>query len=63
MEVLEDFPYAVAGLKLSHLLELIPPLQPRAFSIASSMAVRVVFPLCLPHTPSCLRPILAASKS
>lgn len=39
LEVLDDFPSAVAGLQLSYLLELIPALRPRAFSIASSMAV------------------------
>lgn len=39
LEVLGDFPSAVAGLRLLYLLELIPPLRPRAFSIASSMAV------------------------
>ena len=41
LEVLGDFPSAVTGLKLSYLLELIPPLQPRAFSIASSMVVYI----------------------
>ena len=41
LEVLADFPSAVAGLDLAYLLELIPWLQPRAFSIASSLAVGV----------------------
>jgi sulfite reductase alpha subunit-like flavoprotein len=39
LEVLADFPSAAADLDPSYLLELIPALQPRAFSIASSLAV------------------------
>ncbi|CAI8025626.1 NADPH-dependent diflavin oxidoreductase 1 [Geodia barretti] len=38
LEVLADFPSAAADLDPSYLLELIPALQPRAFSIASSLA-------------------------
>lgn len=43
LEVFGDFLSAVAGLNLSYLLELIPALQPRAFSIASSMAVSTYY--------------------
>ena len=42
LEVLMDFPSAVGGLEMSYLLELIPALQPRAFSIASSSTVGTV---------------------
>ena len=39
LEVLADFPSVASGVDLGYLLELIPGLQPRSFSIASSMAV------------------------
>jgi sulfite reductase alpha subunit-like flavoprotein len=54
LEVLADFPSAAADLDPSYLLELIPALQPRAFSIASSLAVGLfkrgqnVLALCRP---------------
>ena len=38
-EVLADFPSAAAGVPFSYLFDLIPPLQPRAFSIASAPEV------------------------
>ena len=39
MEVLQDFPVATANVPFQYLFDLIPILQPRAFSIASSMQV------------------------
>ncbi|XP_071115588.1 NADPH-dependent diflavin oxidoreductase 1-like [Haliotis cracherodii] len=36
LEVLQDFPQTSSQIKFEYLLDLIPPLQPRAFSIASS---------------------------
>ncbi|XP_065193377.1 NADPH-dependent diflavin oxidoreductase 1-like isoform X2 [Sycon ciliatum] len=35
LEVLEDFPSAAANIPLSYLFDLVPAIQPRAFSIAS----------------------------
>ncbi|XP_078382662.1 NADPH-dependent diflavin oxidoreductase 1-like isoform X2 [Oculina patagonica] len=37
LEVLQDFPSASANIPFEYLLDLIPPIQPRAFSIASSL--------------------------
>lgn len=39
LEVLHDFPYSRAKIPFQYLFDLIPILQPRAFSIASSMQV------------------------
>ncbi|CAN0379483.1 NADPH-dependent diflavin oxidoreductase 1 [Lampetra fluviatilis] len=36
LEVLQDFPETAARLSLDDLLDLVPPIQPRAFSIANS---------------------------
>lgn len=36
-EVLQDFPSACANIPFKYLFDLIPPIQPRAFSIASSL--------------------------
>ena len=38
--VLQDFPSASANIPFEYLFDLIPPIQPRAFSIASSLKVR-----------------------
>ncbi|XP_058946686.2 NADPH-dependent diflavin oxidoreductase 1-like isoform X1 [Pocillopora verrucosa] len=37
LEVLQDFPSASANIPFEYLFDLIPPIQPRAFSIASSL--------------------------
>lgn len=37
IEVLQDFPDACKNLKLEYIFDLFPPMQPRAFSIASSL--------------------------
>ncbi|XP_077986666.1 NADPH-dependent diflavin oxidoreductase 1-like [Glandiceps talaboti] len=37
LEVLQDFPHVSSTLPLNYLFNLIPPIQPRAFSIASSL--------------------------
>ncbi|CAK6972512.1 NADPH-dependent diflavin oxidoreductase 1 [Scomber scombrus] len=37
LEVLADFPHTTAELKVDYLLDLIPEIQPRSFSIASSL--------------------------
>ncbi|XP_006863723.1 PREDICTED: NADPH-dependent diflavin oxidoreductase 1 isoform X2 [Chrysochloris asiatica] len=37
LEVLCDFPHTAAAVPLDYLLDLIPPIRPRAFSIASSL--------------------------
>nr|KAF6434019.1 NADPH dependent diflavin oxidoreductase 1 [Molossus molossus] len=37
LEVLCDFPHSAAAIPLDYLLDLIPPIRPRAFSIASSL--------------------------
>uniref|UniRef100_UPI00358EAED3 NADPH-dependent diflavin oxidoreductase 1 isoform X2 n=1 Tax=Myxine glutinosa TaxID=7769 RepID=UPI00358EAED3 len=39
LEVLHDFPHTAAGLPIDYLFDLIPVIQPRAFSIASSPLV------------------------
>ncbi|XP_076020454.1 NADPH-dependent diflavin oxidoreductase 1 [Genypterus blacodes] len=39
LEVLEDFPHTTAELKVDYLLDLFPQIQPRSFSIASSLKV------------------------
>ena len=41
-QVFHDFPKTSANIPLSYFFDLIPVLQPRAFSIASSLKVRVV---------------------
>lgn len=38
LEVLIDFPKTTANIKLEHLFDIIPPMKPRSFSIASSLA-------------------------
>lgn len=55
LEVLADFPSAVAGFESAYLLDLIPGLKPRAFSIASSMSVSyglLIFNAAKPSTDS-----------
>ncbi|XP_068695868.1 NADPH-dependent diflavin oxidoreductase 1-like [Montipora foliosa] len=37
LEILQDFPNASANIPFEYLFDLIPPIQPRAFSIASSL--------------------------
>ncbi|XP_031433796.1 NADPH-dependent diflavin oxidoreductase 1 isoform X2 [Clupea harengus] len=39
LEVLADFPHTTAELKVDYLLDLFPEIQPRSFSIASSLLV------------------------
>ncbi|XP_049594437.1 NADPH-dependent diflavin oxidoreductase 1 isoform X2 [Syngnathus scovelli] len=39
LEVLADFPHTTAQLKVDYLLDLFPEIQPRSFSIASSLRV------------------------
>jgi sulfite reductase alpha subunit-like flavoprotein len=39
LEVLQDFPEASSHVTIEYLFELIPAMQPRAFSIASSLLV------------------------
>ncbi|KAK1787293.1 hypothetical protein P4O66_002799 [Electrophorus voltai] len=39
LEVLADFPHTTAELNVNYLLDLIPEIQPRSFSIASSLLV------------------------
>lgn len=39
LQVLVDFPHTTAELKLDYLLDLFPEIQPRFFSIASSLQV------------------------
>ena len=41
-QVLVDFPHTTPNIPISYLFDLIPPLQPRAFSIASSQKVSIV---------------------
>lgn len=38
-QVLADFPHTTAELKVDYLLDLFPEIQPRSFSIASSLQV------------------------
>lgn len=38
-QVLADFPHTAAELKVEYLLDLFPEMQPRSFSIASSLQV------------------------
>lgn len=39
LQVLADFPHTTAELKVDYLLDLFPEIQPRSFSIASSLQV------------------------
>lgn len=39
LQVLADFPHTTAELKVDYLLDLFPEIQPRSFSIASSLKV------------------------
>jgi equilibrative nucleoside transporter 1/2/3 len=39
LEVLQDFPHATANISLEYIFELLQPIAPRAFSIASSPKV------------------------
>lgn len=39
-QVLCDFPHTAGAIPADYLLDLIPPIRPRAFSIASSLLVR-----------------------
>ena len=43
MQVLQDFPTSTANLPFQYMIDLIPMLQPRAFSIASSMQVSTAY--------------------
>ena len=47
MQVLQDFPNATANVSFEYLFDLIPTLQPRAFSIASSMQVGIDVHVCV----------------
>lgn len=40
-QVLNDFPHTTAELSVDYLLDLFPEIQPRSFSIASSLLVRL----------------------
>ena len=42
-QILLDFPHATAKIPFEYLFDLIPPMQPRAMSIASSNLVSLVF--------------------
>lgn len=39
LQALADFPHTTAELKVEYLLDLFPEMQPRSFSIASSLQV------------------------
>jgi len=41
-QVLRDFPHATSNIAPEYLFDMIGPLRPRAFSIASSQKVRLV---------------------
>lgn len=41
LEVLADFPFATAALSLDMLFDVLQPIKPRAFSIASSPKVHI----------------------
>lgn len=43
LQVLADFPHTTAELKVDYLLDLFPEIQPRSFSIASSLQVSQAF--------------------
>ena len=42
LQVLQDFPHSTSNLSFQYIFDLIPILQPRAFSIASSMQVSLI---------------------
>lgn len=44
LQVLADFPHTTAELTVDLLLDLFPEIQPRSFSIASSLRVRLPSP-------------------
>ncbi len=50
LQVLQDFPSSTANLPFQYMIDLIPMLQPRAFSIASSMQVNSAYTPLTPHT-------------
>jgi len=41
-QVLHDFPHATSNIAPEYLLDMIGPLRPRAFSIASSQQVQLI---------------------
>lgn len=43
LQVLADFPHTTAELRVDYLLDLFPEIQPRSFSIASSLQVNQSF--------------------
>lgn len=43
LEVLADFPHATANFPLGYFFELFQPIRPRAFSIASSPSVGILY--------------------
>ncbi len=42
-QVLADFPHTTAELSIDYLLDLFPEIQPRSFSIASSLLVNNLY--------------------